>query len=309
MNPFILILLITNLLFVHSSFSKSYFGEKFVFSTRYFESPKEFKSALKRYLTKIYESEQPINVEEILELVKKCNPDLSMRDPQTYRYGFDVCMDFYYFNLWAGLGNFSMTYTQSSNRKITIDGGASFIGGQIHFPHTLSSRIILEGKYWYLPELATSDSISQDLKEASLFQTNLSYQKRFMDSDWSYRFGVNLTKSPIIKNLSESILVENIDLNYQTVLSAGPLIGYKYAFDRSRWIKHLAHIDFTPMIFADGKFFNQLEKNFSLRLGYKYFIHKRWALTLDIEKNQTFTNDDVELENTLYGLGLQLYTF
>ncbi len=283
--------------------------ENFVYINRYSESTKHFKRALKEFFRIKYESDQPISLDQILTLVEKCNPDLSLKDPQTFKNGFDVCMDFYYFSLWTGLGNFDIDFTNSDDQTISINGGASFIGGQLHIPKSLDSRFIIEGKYWYFPSLATSDSISQDLNNASFFQGILANQKRWIGSDWSYRIGLNVIKAPIIKNTSESILIENLNLKYRTAFSMGPLIGFKFAFDRSKWIKHLAYLDFSPLLLTDSKAFHRPFGNYSVKLDYKYFIHKRWALTFGIERTQFMTKEDILAKNLIYGLGIQLYTF
>jgi len=218
-------------------------------------------------------------------------------------------MDLLVFDLWAGLGKFSIESTDARGRNLILSGTAPFVGGQVLFPYRLGSNVILEGKYWYLPSFASGTSADGDLATSSILEGMLIYQRRIPLTSWSWRLGALGMKHPLGKNKSVSSLLAQTDIEIRTILLAGPIVGVKFAFNREEGIRHLFYGDVVPLPYSDNQLSFELQENVLLRFGYKWFFDSRWAATLDGEYMRFQSKYDDTSTTMIGGLGVQAFLF
>lgn len=272
-------------------------------------SPELFIKTLEKHIKDNYEAEHPTEMSQISERLNQCNPKKSLKMPSSYRGSFTVCMDLFVFDVWAGMGKFSIESTDTRGRHLILSGTSPYVGGQILYPYTLGSNVILEGKYWYLPSFANGASTVSDLQTSSLLEGILIYQRRIPLTQWSFRVGALGLKHPLAKNNSISSLLAQTDIEIRTILLAGAMVGVKWAFHREEGIRHLFYADVVALPYSDNNLSWQIQENNIVRLGYKWFYDRRWAVTADGEYLRFQSKYDDTSTTMISGLGVQVFLF
>ena len=283
--------------------------ESIVLTKTRLRSPDYFIKTLETHIKDHYEAEHPTEMSQISERLNQCNPKKSLKMPSSYRGSFTVCMDLFIFDLWAGMGKFSIESTDDRGRNLLLSGTSPFVGGQILFPYTLGSNVILEGKYWYMPSFAIGTSAINDLQTSSIVEGILIYQKRIPQTQWSFRVGALGTKLPLAKNNSVSSLMAQTDIEFRNVLLGGPVVGIKLAFNRLEGIQHLFYVDMVAFPYSDNRLSFQVQENNLIRLGYKWFLNRRWAVTVDGEYTRFQSKYDDTSTTMIGGVGIQAFLF
>lgn len=289
--------------------SQLFASDNFLFLNSYRESPDAFAMALQDHINENYEADNPSNTADLLKRFKECNPWKSLKRAETFVGEFRVCMDLYLFDLWGGVGKFDIQSSEGNGRSLVLTGTAPFVGGQIIFPYALNANILMEGKYWYFPSFATENSAVSNLRESSLVEGRLIYQRRISSTSFSLRAGLFSTKLPFVENANQGLLVSQSNLGLRSLVLAGPLLGLKFAYNRYQEIRHILYGDVMSTLYSDNLVFYRPRSSYIFHGGYKWFLSRRIAFMLDVELGRFYRKGEREVQTQLWGIGLQVFLF
>ncbi|MEK6625278.1 MAG: hypothetical protein AABY86_09935, partial [Bdellovibrionota bacterium] len=96
---------------------------------------------------------------------------------------------------------------------------------------------------------------------------------------------------------------------FRNVLLGGPVVGIKLAFNRLEGIQHLFYVDMVAFPYSDNRLSFQVQENNLIRLGYKWFLNRRWAVTVDGEYTRFQSKYDDTSTTMIGGVGIQAFLF